>query len=172
MEKNEYQIMLRLTREDGLRIYDAAHARRSTVSAFVRELVLGRLANVAPPLVGDLPHESQELLKTCRAGVSNLSQLNDHAARGGEKLSRLSGPDGGLAQLTEKLRKIGISIKLGEFPNDIASQILTRIDAPARSLNELARALNSGELVLRQHWFDALTNLQAALDHDLNEVGK
>lgn len=159
-------IMVRLLPDDMEKLRHAAFAARHSVSVFARELVLGRVPKVAPPLVAELTFQAQELLKIIHGTASNLSQINAHAQAAGEPLSRLSlsGPAGLIFKLHSKVREIGLQLKSGQLDSDKTSELLTRLKAPARALNdELALPLNEGSQPEMGVWKGVLDDLQNAL---------
>lgn len=172
-EKREWvQIKVLLEPHDHRRIDDAAHAARLPTAVFAREILLGRVPKIAPPLVSQLCPEARELLQICHSGTSNLRQLATHSTRLGDPLSRLTNQDGPLDKLREKLRQLDLQIKSGDLQADQANVMLTKIYAPSQAMNDLARSLNEGDQPGRQIWFDVLTNLQAALNQPYGEVAK
>lgn len=125
-------------------VREKAHRARLPFSVYIRECAVGDVPRKAPPLVAELSFEAQELLKICYGCASNLTQIDAHAQAAGEPLSRLSST-GLLFKLGSRTRQIGLQAKSDRLDQQAASELLARLEAPARALNDqLARPLNEG----------------------------
>ena len=169
MEKQVKQVMLRFNLEQYELLRAGAFSARLPVANFVKELALGRVPQVAPPILDSLSPAARQLLQICQNAVTNLRQIEAHAAAAGEPLSRLAGPDGLLPKLAAKFRDIGMQLKTAGqlIDQQIIDEILTAVAAPARRLNdELARELNMRKFPTPDVYRSVLQALQIALaDH-------
>lgn len=118
-----------------------------------------------PPSVADLPDPCKKLLAVCFAGLSNLTQLGQHAASAGAPLDKLCGPGGFLMQAQAQLRELGLQVKAGTVDSSKASSILeAQLLESSDSLNVLAEALNESQEVSPNTWHSVLTALHSALE--------
>lgn len=128
-----------------------ARAARIPIAAAARQILIDRVPVPAPPLAAELSAEARELLR-CIGGLrSNLSQLNDHAARLGGPLTQLAGPDGHLSKLSGHARALGLSIKSGQLV-DPSAALHADLIAGAELVNQLARRLNLDQTVPVADW--------------------
>lgn len=160
MKKEWVKIMIRLEPHDAKLLSDASHSARLPVAAFARELLLNRMPAVAVPAISDLCLSAQSLLNCSYANSSNLSQLQEHCARIGPPFTQLLES---IEKLIKATRKMGLDVKAGSFTDARATELFALVSGPSESLNNLARALNSGMQATRQEWFQVLTSLQTVL---------
>ena len=158
-------VMLRFEPPVAEHLREMAHAARLPMAVYVKQLVLGKVPERAPPLLTELSPKATRLLNVAQALVSNLSQLDIHARNAGEPLIRLTGETGLLKKLQSISRQIGLDIKSGVMTNEVeVTQLLSTLSQPAEAVNsELARLLNNGQIVPAHIWRDVLQPLQAAL---------
>lgn len=133
------------------------------VAVYLRTSALaGAPVAPVPPAPADLPDSCKKLLNVAHCGVSNLSQLNAHAAAAGEPLDRVCPL---LMQMQERMRELGLSIKAGSIPEAQASEILSAgLLSASDQTNVLAESLNEGQIATNQTWYSALTALRTALE--------
>jgi hypothetical protein len=157
-------IMIRFQPPEAENLRDLAHDARMPLAVYVRELVLGRVPSSAPPPLDELSYEETELLHIIQGLVSNLSQINTHAANLGEPICRLSGEGGLLIKLQQSARSVGLTLKAGvAMPHEVID-LLQRLREPSDNLNAcLARPLNEGQGQPASVWHDVLQPLQSAL---------
>lgn len=164
LEKKVVQIMIRLSPDDARRVDDLAHNARISVSAFCKELVLGRLPPKAPPVPAEQSPAATRLIKICAAAGSNLTQILGHATSSTDPILGRLVAEKVLQKLAEKVLNLGLSVKTGHLPDGQIYQIQEAFEAPAAALNDLAKSLNEGRPVALARWGQALKDLQIVLD--------
>lgn len=143
---------------------DIARAARQPIASVARDLLVGKAPKAAAPLIAEITPDARSLIRTCLACVSNLTQIDAHSTRLGMPLSRLSGPTGVLFKLGSRAYQIGLMVKAGQMDPITTSELLARLEGPARALNEdLARPLNEGYAPSMEAWRSTLEALQSAL---------
>lgn len=158
------RVTLRLPAPLHRELDNAAHASRLPVAVYLRAILAGHTPPIAPPLLAQLPGSVAALLRVLQPLVSNLTQLEAHAASLGEPLSRLSGRDGILFKLASEARALGLKIKTGGLDDGTAARQLDRLVYPATELNDaLAIPLNQGLAVELETWRQILQGLQEAM---------
>jgi hypothetical protein len=162
-KKNWVQIMLRLEPDDADRLSDLAHSARVPMAVFCRGLLLNKMPPAAPPLMNELSNSATRMLQIAHASVSNLTQLQSHAADSLDpSLNRLA-RESVLLDLRKQVEMVGLNIKSGSFTGVKIDQILALIEGPSAELNSVARALNEDRQVSLGEWGQTIKTVRDSL---------
>ena len=146
-------------------VEDAAHCARLPLAVYIRhKLTTGIAPEPAPPALDEMSFGSMALATTINGLISNLTQLEQHAARLGQPTSRLTGPQGAIQSLTRQVLDIGLTNKAGELLERDITRTLKQLQPIAHELNDqIAMPLNHDERVPMSTWRQILEALQDAL---------
>lgn len=162
-------MMVRLDPTSAEHLREAAHAARTRPAVLARIMIeraleRGEVPPPAPPTVDRMTESARRLRPVLARALANLTQISGHAQRLGEPFGRLADSGGVLKKFSAAIEKIGLQIELGELDGARLDDILARLDAPLRTLNDqLARPLNEGQAVAGPTWKSILEAIGAAL---------